>query len=71
MEATTTSEYQSERAATINSVVKVLQHVYPSCGGAGVDRLTANVSNTGSATNVRGVVATLHSVRFDYNGDPV
>ena len=70
--ASTTTEYsQLERSQNINSDVKTLQHVSPPHSGAGVDRLPDNGINDGSVTNISVVVAAVHSLCFDQNGDPV
>ena len=69
MTDTTTAYTQSQRAATINAIFKLLQHVFPSCIRSGVARLHTNGRNSGSTTITRDVVSAVQSVRFDQNGD--
>ena len=69
--ATTTSDSQSDWAVTIDAFIKVIQHMSPPCIISGVDRLPDNGSNSGGAINVKDVAASVHSVIFEHNGDPV
>ena len=65
---TITPEAHSDKADTINGVLKALQHMYLFHGGVGVDRLCDNIINACSTTNVSGVSAAVHSLIFDHNG---
>ena len=71
MKNTTRTYDQSEILENINAVFKSLHHVSPPHGGAVVSRLPANGINAGSTTNVSGIVASVQSVLFNHNGDPV